>query len=570
MKSMSLKNKMIGWLLLISIVLISFSVFFLYEAMQESQRAQQIVRLSRGANCFTYVLKDLTFERGRTNVLLSTPKAVSKADRDFIEERRKLVDGNFSTGIAWLENLEPELAAQLRERYAAVLTARGKVDMALSTPNPAADTSLRREWTEVTTGLVERITYVLERLGKKQTVSGQFTNYHRFIIDALEFRNMIGKNATFMTATLKMNSAWTLEEYRYFIEVRAQADYIWLKMESDLATINETDLNKIMRQVGYIYYEKYRPEQEKLISAALIGEVSAAEAAKLQTLSVEAFDSVFLLIDQIRQSIITDMQKQKEFAERKLFGALLQFLAGLSLMVLALLYFNANLFRPLENITKALRSICIGENVPLLKQETQRGDEIGQLAIGVEMLQASIAEERRLRDLNEYLAMTDSLTGCLNKRCFYQRAEAEMDRALRENKKIAFALIDLDNMKTINDSYGHIAGDEVLKYLVSVLTEHCRSYDLIGRFGGDEFMLCMQNHDDSQTLKVCERIVTALDKHPLTLPNSSDSIFLRISVGIVAGYVQNDRPLAWFIHEADQAMYQAKQNNNEKIIFTSA
>jgi two-component system chemotaxis response regulator CheY len=239
-------------------------------------------------------------------------------------------------------------------------------------------------------------------------------------------------------------------------------------------------------------------------------------------------------------------------------------------MVLALLYFNANLFRPLENITKALRSICIGENVPLLKQETQRGDEIGQLAIGVEMLQASIAEERRLRDLNEYLAMTDSLTGCLNKRCFYQRAEAEMDRALRENKKIAFALIDLDNMKTINDSYGHIAGDEVLKYLVSVLTEHCRSYDLIGRFGGDEFMLCMQNHDDSQTLKVCERIVTALDKHPLTLPNSSDSIFLRISVGIVAGYVQNDRPLAWFIHEADQAMYQAKQNNNEKIIFTSA
>ena len=315
--------------------------------------------------------------------------------------------------------------------------------------------------------------------------------------------------------------------------------------------------------------EKYRPEQEKLISAALIGEVSTVEATNLQVLSVEAFDSVFLLIDQISTSIIGDMQKQKDFAERKLCGSLLQFFAGLSLMVLALLYFNANLFRPLANITKALRSICVGENVPLLKQETQRGDEIGQLAIGVEMLQASIAEERRLRDLNEYLAMTDSLTGCLNKRCFYQRAEAEMDRALRENKKIAFALIDLDNMKTINDSYGHIAGDEVLKYLVCVLTEHCRSYDLIGRFGGDEFMLCMQNHDDSQPLKVCERIVATLDKQPLTLPNSSDSIFLRISVGIVAGYVQTDRPLARFIHEADQAMYLAKQHNNEKIVFTN-
>ena len=137
LRSMSLKNKMIGWLLLISIVLISFSVFFLYEAMQESQRAEQIVRLSRGTNCFTYVLKDLTFERGRTHVLLSTPEAVSKADRDFVEERRKLVDGNFASGIEWLEKLEPELAEQLRERYAAVLAVRGKVDIALSTSNPA-------------------------------------------------------------------------------------------------------------------------------------------------------------------------------------------------------------------------------------------------------------------------------------------------------------------------------------------------------------------------------------------------------------------------------------------------
>ena len=105
--------------------------------------------------------------------------------------------------------------------------------------------------------------------------------------------------------------------------------------------------------------------------------------------------------------------------------------------------------------------------------------------------EALLAETERLLAEAIERADRDPLTGLLNHRAFHKRLEEEADRAQREGTPLAVAMLDLDNFKFFNDAYGHLAGDDVLRRVAGALQRHCRSYDTLARFGGDEFALLM-------------------------------------------------------------------------------
>ena len=565
--SVSLYVKLIACLILTSLVMVGFSSLYVFEAWKVRRQAERIAELSRGAEFFVYAFRDLTFERGRTNVALSGPQGRSPETRTFIAERRALVDRNFKQGIDWLLMINPLYAQPLQTRYAVFLSARAKVDEVLQADQAVAEPALRSEWLTASTDLAEQIIFMLDFLGKRQQVSGRYSAYHLLIVDALEFRNLIGKSATLMTAATSRREPWTGDEYRKHLELQAQADFLWGKMTQ---TINASDSAALQNQsavVEQLYYRSYRQEQLQLLPEALTGTVGPERLAQIQSLSVVAFDSVFALIDQIKQDVFADMRIYQDEADRKLMETLLHLYVSMAIVAFTLMYFQAKLFQPLRAITGALESIRRGEAAPLLDNENRRTDEIGQLAAGAMLLQSSMDEERRLRGLHEHLAMIDALTGCLNKRSFYQRAELELTRALRESKVAALVLLDLDNMKQVNDTYGHLYGDKLLKHLVSVIFEQCRPYDLIGRFGGDEFMLFMQASDETSVMEACLRVHSAVRSQPVVLPELTEPLMVRISMGVVYGEIQTDTPLLAYLEQADKALYAAKQQGKDQVVF---
>jgi len=113
---------------------------------------------------------------------------------------------------------------------------------------------------------------------------------------------------------------------------------------------------------------------------------------------------------------------------------------------------------------------------------------------------------RRLTERLIELATRDGLTGCLNHRTFYERVEAELARSTRYHHRASLLVVDVDDFKAVNDTHGHLAGDDVLAHIGSVLTAEARATDIVGRIGGDEFAVLLVESDPEQAAVAADRL----------------------------------------------------------------
>ena len=168
----------------------------------------------------------------------------------------------------------------------------------------------------------------------------------------------------------------------------------------------------------------------------------------------------------------------------------------------------------------------------------------------------------------------DTKTGLLNVATWESEAEAEIARAVRTRSPLAVALIDIDHFKMVNDTYGHLAGDKALRAVTDALREQLRSYDLAGRFGGEEFAILLPQTREDHAVSIADRL--RMHIAGMSVPVSDDGkpencIRLTVSVG-VAPLDDTNRELTDLLAAADSALYLAKQagRNRTHLANTSA
>lgn len=165
---------------------------------------------------------------------------------------------------------------------------------------------------------------------------------------------------------------------------------------------------------------------------------------------------------------------------------------------------------------------------------------------------------------NIILATTDFLTGIDNRRSVIKKCEIEIDRAIRQKSNYSLLLIDIDNFKSINDKYGHKAGDLVLKEFVNSIKLNLRQYDIFGRYGGEEFVVLLPDTNFIKTeligkriCNICENVKTSYNDH-----------IIKFTVSIGVKYVDPEETKTNFdilIYNADKALYKAKENGKNQI-----
>ena len=175
---------------------------------------------------------------------------------------------------------------------------------------------------------------------------------------------------------------------------------------------------------------------------------------------------------------------------------------------------------------------------------------------------AQIAAAIDVAELHERLkraANTDALTGLHNYRYFYDRLEEEIARAERRQAPLAVAFFDLDKLKNVNDTYGHLAGNEVLRVLGETISSHVRTEDVPARYGGDEFAIVMPDTPRDEAEKVVVRLMEILDRKTVELPNARSIRMPDLSWG-VASYPLDGRNARELVDNADTRAYARKRS----------
>ncbi len=175
------------------------------------------------------------------------------------------------------------------------------------------------------------------------------------------------------------------------------------------------------------------------------------------------------------------------------------------------------------------------------------------------------AEEHihRLNSQLERLAMTDELTGLANRRSFFLKGEAEIHRVLRYAIPLSLITLDIDRFKSVNDTFGHAAGDLVLKRIAAVLQTNIRDVDVLARLGGEEFGILLLNTQAENAVELAERLRLAVEQEIYTFHDQK--ISATISIG-VAEYRTNMLNLDSLLRKADTAMYQAKNQGRNQVV----
>ena len=190
-----------------------------------------------------------------------------------------------------------------------------------------------------------------------------------------------------------------------------------------------------------------------------------------------------------------------------------------------------------------------------------------QLKQANEDLQNEIREKQQVQKRLEELVTLDELTKVYNRRHFRELANRELQRAGRTGQFVSLLFMDIDHFKVVNDSYGHSAGDEVLKKIAQTCQNSIRDLDIFARLGGEEFVFLLPEINISQAEITAERIRKIISG--TLICTDSDEIRVTASFGVSAYHKEKSETLDKMVQQADKALYEAKERGRDRVVVYS-
>lgn len=225
------------------------------------------------------------------------------------------------------------------------------------------------------------------------------------------------------------------------------------------------------------------------------------------------------------------------------------------------------LILPLRNeqevITGALVLFQQGQAVPLSKEALKVVEQVSGLVM-------SACSRAKILEKALEIAVTDELTGAVNRRGFYARFDAEVDRARRNQTPMTLAIIDVDHFKSLNDTYGHMVGDQVLQGLAREIQRNIRKSDIFCRFGGEEFTLLLPETALTAGHDLIDRLRRKVEKLAFATPQGAVHVSFSAGISMVNTNPTLNKPAMQVISEAlacaDEALYEAKQLGRNRVV----
>jgi diguanylate cyclase (GGDEF)-like protein len=230
-----------------------------------------------------------------------------------------------------------------------------------------------------------------------------------------------------------------------------------------------------------------------------------------------------------------------------------------------------SIFKHLGDLDKRVRKAYSKLHKAMVEGEKLRGELIYVISNREKEIEARTEELKEANATLERLSREDSLTGLANRRWFAQFLAQTWRTALRDNKAISILIMDIDDFKAYNDTYGHQKGDECLKLVAQAIHRSIgRASDLVSRYGGEEFVVVLGDTPLEGALQIAEQVRAAVET--LQIPHSASKYhqFVTLSIGVTSTLPTHDTQPETVLISADRAMYNAKHNGKNRVSYSTA
>jgi diguanylate cyclase (GGDEF)-like protein len=205
------------------------------------------------------------------------------------------------------------------------------------------------------------------------------------------------------------------------------------------------------------------------------------------------------------------------------------------------------------------------ENALLYSRTKKAEEKLRQARDGLEVeVMNRTAELVRTNNKLEKLSITDGLTGLFNYRYLIQSIDSELRRSIRYNRSLALFLIDIDYFKNLNDTYGHLCGDYVIKTVAKLLKGNVRKTDIVARYGGDELAVLLIETNSKSALEVAEKLKGAIANH--TFQWQAQQLSVKVSIGLATAPEPGVQSVSDLVDASDRALYRAKKSGRNAVV----
>jgi len=545
-------------------------------AWQSDERAAVSLQSVKQLRLALVAAEMVSRERGPTNGMLGESLPPRPERVQALREARARTDS------AWLalgeslpavgpEALRRDAMERLGVAQAALTRARAAVDRTVTVPKDERSPQSIRAVVHEMVALVPILAPVVSMLANEAQQAypalSDDVQSARLVSELREYAGLLGSH---FTAALARRKPFTQEERLAVERTRGRIDGLRFLLDVRIAGPGQAAVvTEAWDKVKDHYFGVAGQLVDRVIATGEADGAYDLDPAAFAALYVPEMNVMFGLRD-----ALLDRASARAQGELERSGRLLVLVSAVSLLVVLVLtatiiVVHHRVLRPLAATTHALKALARNDLQAALPRPVAN-DEIAAVIGAVHTLREQTQERERLEQERDGLieqlrtqSNSDFLTGLPNRRAFYAAAERELAQARRHGHVVAAILFDIDNFKAFNDRLGHAAGDCALMHVAQVLRSEMRAGDLVGRYGGEEFVLLLSHCSGDLGVQFAERLRTAIAAKPVVCTNGVVA-HVTASLG-VADSRRHDSSLASLLSRADAAMYRAKAGGRNRV-----
>ncbi|OEC87929.1 GGDEF domain-containing protein [Acinetobacter sp. YK3] len=567
LKSSKLRSEQISRRLFLCMLVIIFSISYLsipliINSYQEYIRTNQTLTEIISLRSLVKTANKISKERAPSNKVMSSQPQDLAENRKELLEYRKLVDMQIDRTIEVLkhngfEMIAEDLDTDLKTKLA---QARTVVDAYADTPKhqrtsvqfDRAILSMFDVWDESR----ELLKWLMVQSNSKNS---KMSNYFTSILILTDMRDQAGRVASNIMAPVTFDEKISDENRARSLQTQHQAIYLWGLIDTIQPEQSKSpEYVRLYLRVKTEFLDKGLPIISQLLDESKNNEAYFISGTELTDQMVGKFTTVMDLQNYILNDSIEVAEDQNRRAKLQFIFTLCISSLSLLIAIFTMIYAKRRVFGPLINARNMI--LRLSGTSDELSHMTKNKEEFFSLFEAIDKLKGMLKQRDTMELQLKQIANSDVLTGVANRLALeeYIAALEAKPEGLSQTCVIA---IDIDNFKFVNDQYGHIVGDQVITMIADQLKRNVRASDLIVRYGGDEFLIVLENIQMDAAKAIAENIRLGVIQENIMIPSLAKEIQVSVSVGIAIG------ANSWLalLEKADQSLLKAKAKGKNVV-----